>query len=78
MIVEKGRPYLTYPIYTNGQDFALSFGSILKFQLDARMLATKILYNIKTMYSLDVDLNQDIWRNMEVWPRFTSPGKVLA
>lgn len=63
IIVELGRSYLTYPIYSDGEDFALAFGSILKFRSDVRILATKTLQSLSDAYSLDLDLNQNIIPN---------------
>lgn len=46
MIVDLGRSYLTYPIYSDGAGFATSFGNILKFHADARRLATATVLRI--------------------------------
>jgi hypothetical protein len=56
-IVELGRSYLQYPIYSDGEGFALSFGGILKIRSDARRLATKTLTNLAETYSFDADLS---------------------
>ncbi|OLN96036.1 hypothetical protein CCHL11_03246 [Colletotrichum chlorophyti] len=42
-VVDLGRSYLTYPIYSDGESFATSFGDILKFRADTRELATATL-----------------------------------
>ncbi|KAH8800413.1 hypothetical protein F5884DRAFT_825069 [Xylogone sp. PMI_703] len=65
MIINLGRSYLTYPIYSDGEGFALAFGSILKFRSDVRILATKTLQSLSDsdMFSLNLDLNQNIFPN---------------
>ncbi|KAE8444953.1 hypothetical protein EG329_014080 [Mollisiaceae sp. DMI_Dod_QoI] len=63
MIVDLGRSYLTYPIYSDGEGFAISFGSILKFRSDVRMLATKTLKGLGETLALDLDLTQEIIPN---------------
>ncbi|RDL34571.1 Uncharacterized protein BP5553_07699 [Venustampulla echinocandica] len=60
MVIDLGRSYLTYPIYSDGEAFALSFGSILKPRSDVRVLATKTLQSLAETYSLNLDLSQDI------------------
>jgi hypothetical protein len=62
IIVELARSYLQYPIYTDGEGFALEFGSILKFRSDIRVLATTTLYRLSEAYSLSLDLSQPILR----------------
>jgi hypothetical protein len=43
LIVDLVRSYLTYPVYSDGKEFAESFGGMIKFRSDTRNLATKIL-----------------------------------
>ncbi|KAL5346681.1 hypothetical protein ACLOAV_008388 [Pseudogymnoascus australis] len=43
MIINLQRSYLTYPIYSDGENFALAFGNLVKFCADTRILATKTL-----------------------------------
>ncbi|KAL2065577.1 hypothetical protein VTL71DRAFT_3247 [Oculimacula yallundae] len=62
-IVELGRSYLIYPIYSDGEGFALSFGSILKIRADARRLATKVLQILSEKYKFEADLTQPILKN---------------
>ncbi|KAL0936337.1 uncharacterized protein CTRU02_208552 [Colletotrichum truncatum] len=50
MIVDLGRSYLTYPIYSDGEEFAATFGTILKFRSDVRQLATTTFLGIKGNY----------------------------
>ncbi|TVY18690.1 hypothetical protein LARI1_G002900 [Lachnellula arida] len=57
-IVGLDRSYLQYPIYSDGEGFALSFGNILKFRSDVRILATKVLHNIGKKYALALNLTQ--------------------
>lgn len=42
-IVSLGRSYLIYPIYSDGKEFAHSFGSLLQFRQDVRQLATEVM-----------------------------------
>ncbi|KAF5872114.1 putative alternative oxidase protein [Botrytis fragariae] len=56
--VELGRSYLQYPIYSDGEEFALSFGGILKFRDNLRILATTVLQNMLSTYNMSGDLSQ--------------------
>ncbi|KAF7859508.1 uncharacterized protein EAF02_010956 [Botrytis sinoallii] len=56
--VELGRSYLQYPIYSDGEEFALSFGGILKFRKNLRILATTVLQNMLSTYNVSGDLSQ--------------------
>ncbi|KAF7919830.1 hypothetical protein EAE99_008375 [Botrytis elliptica] len=56
--VELGRSYLQYPIYSDGEEFALSFGGILKFRKKLRILATTVLQNMLSTYNVSGDLSQ--------------------
>ena len=62
-VIDLGRSYLTYPIYSDGEGFALEFGEILKFRADVRKLATETLYRLAEHYSLSLDLSQPIMKN---------------
>jgi len=63
IIIDLERSYLQYPIYSDGSNFALSFGSILKFRNDVRFLATKVLQNMSKAFKFDLDLTQQIIPN---------------
>jgi hypothetical protein len=63
IIVDLGRSYLQYPIYSDGESFAMSFGSILKFRSDVRVLATRALQSLVDTHSLILDLTQDVHQN---------------
>ncbi|CAN8100034.1 unnamed protein product [Discula destructiva] len=63
IVVNLRRSYMTYPIYSDGEPFALAFASILRFRVDMRRLAKKILEALLERFSLDVDVNQDILPN---------------
>ena len=63
IIVDLQRSYLQYPIYSDGEGFAHTFGSILKFRSDVRILASKTLQGLADTYSLTPDLTQDILPN---------------
>ncbi|CAG8976353.1 hypothetical protein HYALB_00006125 [Hymenoscyphus albidus] len=63
-IVDLDRSYLQYPIYSDGEGFALTFGHILKFRSDVRVLATTVLKNMVSQYSLPIDdLSAPIYKN---------------
>ncbi|KDN60288.1 hypothetical protein CSUB01_12579 [Colletotrichum sublineola] len=46
MMVDLGRSYLTYPINSDGEVFATTFGNILKFREDVRQLASVTILSI--------------------------------
>ncbi|KAH8594072.1 hypothetical protein B0O99DRAFT_652953 [Bisporella sp. PMI_857] len=54
-VVELGRSYLQYPIYSDGEGFATSFGSILKFREDVRILATTTLRRLGEKFNLALE-----------------------
>ena len=54
-VIELARSYLQYPIYSDGEDFALSFGSILKFRADTRVLATTTLRRLSQTFNLEFE-----------------------
>jgi hypothetical protein len=62
-IIDLARSYLQYPIYTDPSAFAISFGGILKFRTDARLLATTVLRNLLKSYNIKVDISSPIWTN---------------
>lgn len=63
MIIDLQRSYLQYPIYSDGESFALTFGTILKFRRDVRVLAGKTLEKLIETYSLAADATQPILPN---------------
>ncbi|KXH67656.1 hypothetical protein CSAL01_03579 [Colletotrichum salicis] len=46
MMVDLGRSYLTYPINSDGEVFATTFGTILEFRADVQQLATATILSI--------------------------------
>ncbi|CCF39955.1 hypothetical protein CH063_00334 [Colletotrichum higginsianum] len=54
--VELGRSYLSFPIYSDGDSFATSFGDILKFRTDTRQLATKTLRRMAEQFNFESTL----------------------
>ena len=58
-IVELGRSYLQYPIHSDGEAFATTFGSILKFRSDVRVLATTTLRALGDKFNLGFKGNLD-------------------
>lgn len=63
VVVNLQRSYMTYPIYSDGEAFALTFASMLKFRNDTPALANKVLSALVERFSLDVDLQDDILPN---------------
>ncbi|CZR57857.1 uncharacterized protein PAC_07746 [Phialocephala subalpina] len=63
VVVDLDRSYLKYPIYSDMDDFALSFGKILKFRKEARELATTVLKNLASKYDLHANFGDNIWKN---------------
>ncbi|KFZ13315.1 hypothetical protein V502_06686 [Pseudogymnoascus sp. VKM F-4520 (FW-2644)] len=63
VVINLKRSYLSYPIYTDGDGFAMSFGKILKFRADTSILATKTLSKLAERYFYDVDLLKPILPN---------------
>ncbi|KAH8798632.1 hypothetical protein F5884DRAFT_825430 [Xylogone sp. PMI_703] len=59
-IVVLGRSYLTYPIYSDGESFALRFGNILKIRSYVRRLATSALRKMAEIYHLKLDFSKPI------------------
>ena len=59
-VINLQRSYLIYPIYSDGENFALAFGKLLKFRADTRMLATKTLLALAADASYALDLSQPI------------------
>lgn len=57
-VIALGRSYMQYPIYSDGNGFALSFGGILKLRSDVRKLATITLMNLISSISLETDITQ--------------------
>ncbi|ESZ92755.1 hypothetical protein SBOR_6867 [Sclerotinia borealis F-4128] len=60
VLIDLGRSYLQYPIYSDGEEMALSFGSILKFREDVRTLSTTALQNMLSTYNISQDISQPI------------------
>lgn len=51
VIVNLMRSYLVYPVYSDGRNFATSFGRLLKFRADVRALATRTILRLAEKYS---------------------------
>jgi hypothetical protein len=60
VIVSLGRSFMQYPIYSDGGDFAMEFGLVLKVRADIRDLATKTLLAISKAFDMKMDLNLPI------------------
>ncbi|KAI9648177.1 hypothetical protein NHQ30_002809 [Ciborinia camelliae] len=63
VLIDLGRSYLQYPIYSDGEEMALAFGGILKFREDVRILATTVLRNLLSTYNISRDISQPILPN---------------
>jgi hypothetical protein len=63
IIVELGRSYMQYPIYSDGEGFAMTFGGILKFRSDTRLLASAALLELADQHSLDFNVFNPILHN---------------
>ncbi|KAF6818215.1 alternative oxidase [Colletotrichum musicola] len=50
IIVDFGRSYLTYPIQSDGEAFASTFGNLLKVRADVRQLATTVVQSIDQLF----------------------------
>ncbi|KAI3399780.1 hypothetical protein diail_5576 [Diaporthe ilicicola] len=60
-VIELERVYMSYPIYTDGEEFALSFGLMLQLREDIRLLASKVLKVLATRLSFaDMDLKSEV------------------
>ncbi|GKT55012.1 hypothetical protein ColTof4_08127 [Colletotrichum tofieldiae] len=59
-IVELGRSYMTFPIYSDGDGFATSFGDILKFRADTRQLATTTLRRMAEQFNFESALPKPV------------------
>lgn len=60
VLVDLGRSYLQYPISSDGEEFAVSFGGILKFRKDVRILATTIIQALVSTYNMSGNISQPI------------------
>jgi hypothetical protein len=71
IFVELGRSYLQYPINSDGQEFALSFGNILKFRADIRILATITLLKLSQAFSISIAVTKpvikDVFLGTHLW-----------
>ncbi len=55
LIVDLARSYMEYPVYSDGEDFVVDFGDILKFRSDVRILAAKTLQHMAETYAFEYD-----------------------
>ncbi|TDZ32142.1 hypothetical protein C8035_v000736 [Colletotrichum spinosum] len=63
-VVDLGRSYLTYPIYSDGEAFATTFGNMLKFRSDARELATRAMLRIgRSFFGAHLRTEKDAMEN---------------
>jgi hypothetical protein len=60
VIIDLERSYLQYPIYPDGEGFAMSFGQVLQFRDDVRALATKTLLEMASKYRFTIDRSEPI------------------
>ncbi|KAJ0122762.1 lternative oxidase [Diaporthe amygdali] len=61
MVIDLERCYMSYPIYSDGEAFALSFGRMLQLRKDIRVMASKVLRALARRLSFaDIDLENDV------------------
>lgn len=53
--VELGQSFLEYPVRDDGNAFVHEFGKILSFRNDTRVLAAKVLFELKQRFALSID-----------------------
>jgi hypothetical protein len=63
LIVDLVRSYLTYPVYSDGKEFAESFGGMIKFRSDTRKLATKILLTLSQISATTLNVSAPFLEN---------------
>jgi hypothetical protein len=63
LIIDLVRSYLSYPVYSDGKEFAESFGGVLKFRSDARILATKVLSSLLNTSGIPLDISTPFQQN---------------
>jgi hypothetical protein len=63
LIVDLVRSYLSYPVYSDGKEFAESFGGMLKFRSDTRKLATKILVALSQTSGIPLNISAPFLEN---------------
>lgn len=60
-VIDLERCYMSYPIYSDGEAFALSFGLMLQLREDIRLLASKVLRGLAERLSFaDLDLRNEV------------------
>lgn len=60
-VIDLERCYMSYPIYSDGEAFALSFGLILQLREDIRMLASQVLRGLSKRLSFaGIDLKNEV------------------
>lgn len=63
-VIDLERCYMSWPIYSDGEAFASSFGLVLQLREDVRLLASKVLGGLAEKLSFtDVELKSDILRD---------------
>ncbi|KAH8766701.1 hypothetical protein F5883DRAFT_77003 [Diaporthe sp. PMI_573] len=60
-VIDLERCYMSWPIYSDGETFAMSFGLILQLREDIRLLASKVLRGLADKLSFaDLDLKNEV------------------
>ncbi|KFY33811.1 hypothetical protein V495_08256, partial [Pseudogymnoascus sp. VKM F-4514 (FW-929)] len=62
-VVNLQRTYIAYPIYSDGPEIATTFGQLLKFRRDVRVLATSTLKGLAARYKYAGDLTQPVLKD---------------
>lgn len=60
IIIDLEQSFLHYPTHSDGHGFAHSFGNILKFRKDVRVLATKTLHQMNDWYDMHMNISSNI------------------
>jgi hypothetical protein len=59
--VQMGQSFLEYPVHDDGDAFVAEFGKILSFRKDTRVLAAKIIWELKQRFALPIDPGDAIY-----------------
>ncbi|KAH8657142.1 hypothetical protein BGZ60DRAFT_384105 [Tricladium varicosporioides] len=60
IVIDLEQSFLQYPTHSDGHAFAHSFGKLLKFRSDTRLLATETLHKLSQWYELELDLHAPV------------------
>ncbi|EPE29609.1 hypothetical protein GLAREA_00769 [Glarea lozoyensis ATCC 20868] len=63
VVVDLEISHLQYPVASDGEGFALDFGSLLRFRADVRGLATQVIQGLAEQYTPNINLTADYYPN---------------